>query len=201
MQCFLKLKSSIWFLARQALLIRGDGDESTCNLLKLWGEDYAQIFEWLKKKTDKYIYFCRDTKCDVQNSGIAHVKANYQVSWTDIFYYTHGGWDNWYIKQRTDSVLFMFGWLWVWATWRIHWIACYRFYRHKSHLCSDQSCTHSIVYTNEQNQGVMLWQSCSYGRHQIWSSKACLSRRSKNNLHRLLGPCIKPSMWRHHQTE
>ena len=109
MQCFLKLKSSIWFLARQALLIRGDGDESTCNLLKLWGEDYADI--WVTEEKDRQVYFCRDTKCDVQNSGIAHVKANYQVSWTDIFYYTHGGWDNWYIKQRTDSVLFMFGWL------------------------------------------------------------------------------------------
>ena len=56
-QCFLKLISSIRFLARQAVPIRGDGDESNSNymqLLKLRGEDDEQIFEWLKKKTDKY---------------------------------------------------------------------------------------------------------------------------------------------------
>ena len=63
-QCFLKLISSIKFLARQGLPIRGDGDESNSNymqLLKLRGEDDARIFEWLKKKTDKY------TSVDIQN--------------------------------------------------------------------------------------------------------------------------------------
>ena len=56
--------SNIRFLARQALLIHGDGDESNSNymqLLKLQGEDDAQVFEWLKKKTDKY------TSVDMQN--------------------------------------------------------------------------------------------------------------------------------------
>ena len=56
--------SSIRFLARQALPIHGDGDKSNSNymqLLKLPGEDDAQIFEWLKKKTDKY------TSVDIQN--------------------------------------------------------------------------------------------------------------------------------------
>ena len=51
-------------LARQALPIRGDGNESNSNymqFLKLRGEDDAQIFEWLKKKTDKY------TSVDIQN--------------------------------------------------------------------------------------------------------------------------------------
>ena len=62
--CFLKLMSSVRYLARQALPIRGDGDESNSNymqLLKLRGEDDARIFEWLKKKTDKY------TSEDIQN--------------------------------------------------------------------------------------------------------------------------------------
>ena len=61
-QCFLKLMSSITFLARQALPIRGDGDESNMQILKLRSEDHARIFfEWLKKKTDKY------TSVDIQN--------------------------------------------------------------------------------------------------------------------------------------
>ena len=48
-QCFLKLMSSIRFLARQAL-IRGDGDESNCNhmqLLRLQEEDDVRIFDCL----------------------------------------------------------------------------------------------------------------------------------------------------------
>ena len=56
--------SSIRFLARQALPIRGDGDEFNFNymqLLKLRGEDDAQIFECLKKEIDKY------TSVDIQN--------------------------------------------------------------------------------------------------------------------------------------
>ena len=63
-QCFLKLMSSIRYLARQALPIRGDGNESNSNymqLLKLRGEDDARILEWLTKKTDKY------TSVDMQN--------------------------------------------------------------------------------------------------------------------------------------
>ena len=56
--------SSVRYLARQALPIRGDGDESNSNymqLLKLRGKDDARILEWLKKKTDKY------TSVDIQN--------------------------------------------------------------------------------------------------------------------------------------
>ena len=56
--------SSIRFLARQALPIRGDSDESNCNymqLLRLQGEADARIFDWLMKKTDKY------TSADMQN--------------------------------------------------------------------------------------------------------------------------------------
>ena len=63
-QCFLKLLSNIRFLARQGLPLRGDGDEIDSNymqLLKLRGEDDARVFEWLKRKTDKY------TSSDMQN--------------------------------------------------------------------------------------------------------------------------------------
>ena len=66
-QCFLKLLSNVRFLARQALPLRGDGDESDSNyiqLLKLRGEDDPRIFQWLKKKTDKY------TSADMQNEMI-----------------------------------------------------------------------------------------------------------------------------------
>ena len=74
-QCFLKLMSSIRFLARQALPFCGDGDESNMQILKLRGGDDTWIFEWLKKKTDKYtsVYI-------IENNGIIYVKANYQVS-------------------------------------------------------------------------------------------------------------------------
>ena len=63
-KCFLKLLSNVRFLARQALPLQGDGDESDSNyiqLLKLHGEDDPRVFEWLKKKTDKY------TSADTQN--------------------------------------------------------------------------------------------------------------------------------------
>ena len=60
-QCFLKVMSSITFLTRQALRIRGDGDKSNMQILKLRGEDDAWIFEWLKKKTDRY------TSVDIKN--------------------------------------------------------------------------------------------------------------------------------------
>ena len=63
-KCFLKVLSSIKFLARQGLPLRGHGDESDSNflqLLKLRGEDDARIATWLEKKTDKY------TAPDMQN--------------------------------------------------------------------------------------------------------------------------------------
>ena len=59
--------SNMRFLARQGLPIRGDGDESNSNymqLLRLRGEDDAKIFEWIKKKTDKY------TSADMQNETL-----------------------------------------------------------------------------------------------------------------------------------
>lgn len=55
--------SSIRYLARQALLIRGDGDKTNCNymqFLKLQGQDDTRIFDWVKK-ADKY------TSADMQN--------------------------------------------------------------------------------------------------------------------------------------
>lgn len=66
-QCFLKLLSNVRFLARQALPLRGDGDEFDSNyiqLLKLRGEDDGRVFNWIKKKTDKY------TSADMQNEMI-----------------------------------------------------------------------------------------------------------------------------------
>ena len=55
------------FLARQALPLQGDGDESESNyiqLFKLHGEDDVRVFDWLRKKTDKY------TSADMQNEMI-----------------------------------------------------------------------------------------------------------------------------------
>ena len=56
-QMLLKILSNLRFLARQALPLRGDGDENDSNfmqLLTLRAEDDARISEWMKKKTDKY---------------------------------------------------------------------------------------------------------------------------------------------------
>ena len=66
-QCFLKLLSNVRFLARQALPLRGVGDETDSNymqLFKLCGEDDTRVFDWLKRKTDKY------TSADMQNEMI-----------------------------------------------------------------------------------------------------------------------------------
>ncbi|XP_056003508.1 zinc finger MYM-type protein 1-like [Ostrea edulis] len=56
-QCLLKVLSSIRFIARQGLALRGDGDDSESNyiqLLKLRGEDDSKILDWIKRKNDKY---------------------------------------------------------------------------------------------------------------------------------------------------
>ena len=53
---FLKILSSIRYLARQGLALRGDGDEQDGNflqLLKLKGDDPVMI-DWLKRKANKY---------------------------------------------------------------------------------------------------------------------------------------------------
>jgi hypothetical protein len=50
---FLKILSSIRYLARQGLALRGDGDEQDGNflqLLKLKGEDDPSMIDWLKLK-------------------------------------------------------------------------------------------------------------------------------------------------------
>ena len=49
--------SSIRYLARQGLALRGDGDEDDGNflqLLKLKGEDDPAMLEWIKRKVNKY---------------------------------------------------------------------------------------------------------------------------------------------------
>ena len=59
--------SNVRLLSRQPLPLRGDGDEMDSNftqLLKLPGEDDPIIFEWIKKKTDKY------TSGEMQNEMI-----------------------------------------------------------------------------------------------------------------------------------
>lgn len=56
-QCLLNVLSSIRFIARQGLALRGDGDDSESNyiqLLKLRGEDDSKILDWIKRKNDKY---------------------------------------------------------------------------------------------------------------------------------------------------
>ena len=64
-QCFLKLLSNVRFLTRQALPLRGSGDEFDSNYMQLFllrAEDDARVFEWIRKKTDKYIHFRRHAK-------------------------------------------------------------------------------------------------------------------------------------------
>ena len=61
-----QLLSNVKFLARQALPLRGAGDESDSNyiqLLKLHGEDDPRVFDLIKRKTDKY------TSADMQNEN------------------------------------------------------------------------------------------------------------------------------------
>lgn len=56
-QMLLKIISNVRFLARQALPLRGDGNEVDSNfmqLLLLSSNDNKQIKEWVQKKTDKY---------------------------------------------------------------------------------------------------------------------------------------------------
>lgn len=65
--CLRKILSSIRFLARQGLPLRGDSDESDGNyiqILKVRGEDDSRMIEWLKRKNDKY------TCGDAQNEMI-----------------------------------------------------------------------------------------------------------------------------------
>ena len=63
-EMLLKIMSSIRYLARQGLALRGDGDEDDGNflqLLKLKGEDDPAMLEWVKRKVNKY------TSHEIQN--------------------------------------------------------------------------------------------------------------------------------------
>ena len=59
-----QIVSSIKFLSRQGLAMRGDGDESDSNLkqlLRMKAEEDANLAEWLKRKETVY------TSPDIQN--------------------------------------------------------------------------------------------------------------------------------------
>ena len=63
-ECLIKILSSLRFLGRQGLPIRGDGDDTDRNytqLLTVRGEDDSRMLEWLKRKNEKY------TCAEVQN--------------------------------------------------------------------------------------------------------------------------------------
>ena len=53
----LKIVSSLRYLARQGLAIRGDGSEKDSNLaqlLRLKGEDDSLMLDWLERRNNKY---------------------------------------------------------------------------------------------------------------------------------------------------
>ena len=65
--CFLRVLTSLKFLARQGLALRVHGDESDSNfiqLLKLLSVNDERMCVWLNKKTDKY------TAPDMQNEMV-----------------------------------------------------------------------------------------------------------------------------------
>jgi len=69
----LKIVSSIRYLARQGLPLRGDGSEEDGNflqLLQLKGEDDAGLLEWMKRKVNRY------TSHDIQNEVLKVMATN-----------------------------------------------------------------------------------------------------------------------------
>jgi hypothetical protein len=57
-KCLATIAQCIQFLARQALALRGDGDESDSNLMQilhLRALDQPQLLAWLERKKDKYV--------------------------------------------------------------------------------------------------------------------------------------------------
>ena len=57
-QCMIAVATSLLFLARQGLPIRGDGNDSDANfmqLLQLRKRDVPELSTWLGRKTDKYV--------------------------------------------------------------------------------------------------------------------------------------------------
>ena len=66
-QMLMKVLTNVQFLARQALPLRGDGNESDSNfiqLLLLGGKEDSYVAEWLQKKSNKY------TSPEIQNEII-----------------------------------------------------------------------------------------------------------------------------------
>ena len=64
----LKVLSSIRFLSRKGLALRGhddDGDGNLIQVLRLLGEDDGEVSDWLQKKSNKY------TSPGIQNDLIA----------------------------------------------------------------------------------------------------------------------------------
>ena len=53
-QALYQIRSSMWFLGRQGLAIRGDGNESDGNLLQMKAEEDPTLAEWLKQKENVY---------------------------------------------------------------------------------------------------------------------------------------------------
>ena len=65
-----EILSSIRYLARQSLALRGRDDDSDGNLiqlLKLQGSEDSEILEWMQRKTNKY------TSPEMQNELIKHL--------------------------------------------------------------------------------------------------------------------------------
>ena len=82
----IKIVSSLRYLARQGLAIRGDGTEKDCNLVQLFrvkGEDDSLMLDWLERRYDKY------TSPEIQNEILScmarlvleNISANLQQSW------------------------------------------------------------------------------------------------------------------------
>ena len=70
---FLKIISSIRFLSRQGMALRGDRNDENSNflqLLQLKAEDDPGLLEWLKRKTNKY------TSHEMQNEIIKVMAMN-----------------------------------------------------------------------------------------------------------------------------
>jgi len=63
-QILYKILTNVLYLAHQGLPLRGDGTEDDSNytqLLKLRGIDDPRVFDWIKRKSNKY------TSADIQN--------------------------------------------------------------------------------------------------------------------------------------
>ena len=78
-QCLLKILSNLRFLARQSCAIRGDTDESDSNfmqLFKLQAEDDPIVYEWLKKRSNKY------TSHEIQNELLKIIALNVLLAFT-----------------------------------------------------------------------------------------------------------------------